>query len=172
MEIEEDLSEREATITAEQRTKVAHEHGIPEAQYVAMPKGEEPGPEHVRTLTAEERVAVQVGPDRLAQDLADAAEEDGYDGPVLGVNAPPPHPVWYADPDQVLAFGRVLADADLLEADTAAAAFDYIDKPFKWDPEHAIWDVSGRPTSDPEQNWQWKRFLHGVEQYQTDQRTR
>src|SRR5690242_6847945 len=93
LEVAEDLSEQEATVAAEWRTKIAAEHGMPEAQYVAMPKGSRPGPEHVKTPTAEERVTAEVGPEQFARDLYDAATEDGYDGPVLGVNAPPPHPV-------------------------------------------------------------------------------
>lgn len=166
MEVEEDLSEREATATAEQRTKVAHEHGIPEAQYIAMPKGQPPGPEHVRTLTAEERVAAQVGPERLARDLADAAEEDGYDGPILGVNTPP-EPVWYADARQVLAFAHVLNDADRL--DTIDHVLDYFEKPWDWDPEHAKWVEHGSPyprpdpLTDAEGRAKWDTFVEALD---------
>jgi hypothetical protein len=161
IEVEEDLSEREATITAEQRTKIAAEHGIPETQYIALPKGEQPGPEHVipandlkqgetirleasgtfpnaTTLTAEERV-----------------------GPILGVNTPP-HPVWYADPDQVLQFARVLVRADHL--DSIDHVLDYFEKPYNWDPEHAKYVEQGSPWPDAfmgtgAEYARWDRFV-------------
>jgi hypothetical protein len=223
LEVAEDLPKREAIITAEQRTKIAAKHGLPEAQYIALPKGERPGPEHVKTfpegtamtddrpwetcprhspetdrpcVLLDTAVAHRAGHESASDGVARAvwgtdehdrlrwakAAPDGCDGvwhvttprepacPKCGETGPQVLPRWYAEPDQVLTFGRVLADAELLDDDTAKAAFDYIEKPYKWDPEHAIWDVSGHPTSDADDNWRWKKFLRGVEQYHADQR--
>jgi hypothetical protein len=160
MEVEEDLTEREATATAEQRTKVAHEHGIPDAQYVAMPKGEKPGPEHVKTLTAEQRVTAQVGPDRLARDLADAAEEDGYDGLILGVNTPPAGR-WFDDYTEIVKFGQVLYAADRFGEPEAQSVLYYFEKPWKWDNEHDAWVKRGQPIEAGQHDWDG--FLHDTE---------
>jgi hypothetical protein len=50
---------------------------------------------------------------------------------------------WTTQPDQVLAFGRVLAAADVIDA--AGDAFYYVEKPYKWDDLYDKLERLGRP---------------------------
>jgi hypothetical protein len=50
---------------------------------------------------------------------------------------------WITQPDQVLVFGRILVHAEVF--DTAAAAFHYLEKPYKWDDLHDEWERLGCP---------------------------
>lgn len=50
---------------------------------------------------------------------------------------------WIMQRDQVLLFGRILACAEFF--DTVLDAFDYVDKPYKWEDVHDEWERLGRP---------------------------
>ena len=52
---------------------------------------------------------------------------------------------WCADLQIVLAFGRVLASAEVID-DAASAVLDYVEKPWKFAPEYAAWEAVGNPT--------------------------
>jgi len=152
LEVIESISEVEAKAVAKRRNEYAAAHGMPEAQFIAMGPGQRPGPEHVRiTPTAQERIEAQVGPQRLAQDLADAADEDGYDGPIRGAE-PAPEMGWLADYRQVVVFAHILDQAD--EFATVNAVLDYFDGPHKWAPEHAWWVAFGCPHQESGLPWQ------------------
>jgi len=78
----------------------------------------------------------------------------------------PPQP-WISQPDQVLAFGHVLAEAGVI--DTAADAFCYIERPYKWDDLHDEWVRLGCPCP-PEREWgmksdtcAWESFIERVD---------
>jgi hypothetical protein len=65
---------------------------------------------------------------------------------------------WIHDPDEVLAFGRVLVDSD--ELDSARDVLDYIEKPQKWNNEHELWEHNGSPCDSTERGWD--EFLRGL----------
>ncbi|WP_461666582.1 hypothetical protein [Gordonia sputi] len=52
---------------------------------------------------------------------------------------------WCADFQIVLAFGRVLVSAEVID-DAASAVLDYVEKPWKFAPEYAVWEAVGNPT--------------------------
>ncbi len=55
---------------------------------------------------------------------------------------------WYEDRGELLAFVRANDEAGLLE-DVSAALY-MIEKPWKWNDEHAAWVAAGRPSTMPE----------------------
>jgi len=67
--------------------------------------------------------------------------------------------VWFARQAETLGFARVLVAAELL--DTPEAVLDFFEKPYRYDPEHQIWDVCRRPTSGSI-GWNW--FIRKLEQ--------
>jgi hypothetical protein len=65
---------------------------------------------------------------------------------------------WFADPDEVLRFGTALVDAD--EFEKPRDVLEYIEKPWKWDPEHFQWAELGRPHEDA--GLMWEKFVRGL----------
>jgi hypothetical protein len=64
---------------------------------------------------------------------------------------------WYENYEEVLAFARILADADIL--DTVAETIYYFEKPNKWSTDHAAWNEFGRPEDGDED---WDLFLDRI----------
>lgn len=79
-----------------------------------------------------------------------------------GVDAAPA--LWFTDPGEVLTFGFVLSEADML--DTADDVLYYIDKPHKWDELHEEWirlDRPRAPEKAPNASSAWKAFIEHAE---------
>lgn len=51
---------------------------------------------------------------------------------------------WWSDPQEVIAFARVLVDAEQLGA-CQHLVISFFEQPWAWDREHTIWCASGRP---------------------------
>jgi hypothetical protein len=155
MEVASEMTMAEATDDARRRNSFAAAITTPDlttAYFLATPSAQAPGPEQVPPLPAQERVEAQTGPQRLARDLADAADKDGYDGPIPG--APLTSDVaWLTDYRQVVEFGRVLDAADEFDSN-ADRVFDYFEGPHKWAPEHGWWVALDRPRPDSGLPWQ------------------
>lgn len=50
--------------------------------------------------------------------------------------------LWCNSHDEIVAFGRILvSNYDW----TMAEFFRYLEKPWKWSPEHAVWVKAGKP---------------------------
>jgi hypothetical protein len=67
---------------------------------------------------------------------------------------------WFDDPAEVVTFGRALYHAGGID-DDPDDAFDYIERPWKWDPEHDAWVDYGRPAGSDQSGW--GGFIHEVE---------
>lgn len=65
---------------------------------------------------------------------------------------------WYADHSTLVGFAHILTAADKFPATTDV--IDYFDKPWKWDPDHALWAAAGRPAPDTDPN-RWQQLLDG-----------
>lgn len=64
---------------------------------------------------------------------------------------------WVTQPDQVLVFGRVLANAEVFES--AEEAFYYMEKPYKWDDLHDEWERLGCPQPPSRDDLEEARML-------------
>jgi hypothetical protein len=58
---------------------------------------------------------------------------------------------WYADHDELVHFANVLVDTDWFESPRGVVYF--FEKPWKWEPQHQLWEQSGRPASDAGATW-------------------
>jgi len=54
------------------------------------------------------------------------------------------HPAWWADPNEVVAFARVLVESEQL-GDCQHAVIDYFAAPWMWNRQHDLWCQMGRP---------------------------
>ena len=70
---------------------------------------------------------------------------------------------WYDDLSELISFGRVMCEVDGWF--DQKVAFDYVEKPYKWHPEHETWVAHGRPMppergdTDELDRRRWQRFV-------------
>lgn len=55
--------------------------------------------------------------------------------------------------DISLQFVRALAEADAFNGDISNVLY-FLDKPWKWAKEYAVWGANGRPNDDSEPGWE------------------
>ena len=66
--------------------------------------------------------------------------------------------MWTEDLSELVTFAGVLVRADMLS--TADDVLYFLYKPWKWEPEHEVWEGCGKPDLDDEG---WDFFLRKME---------